>query len=188
MKSGNTKHLTQHQITMAVVDSADLSQAELEHLEACPLCLRDKKQLDESLNSLGHAANQMAPSLKKRIILPTGKEPDSKISWFFNWRGAFAMAVTVIFVMVVWWKTPIYPPVPIDKEKLSREIMQANRRLMAEVDQLVENALPQSFIDLSGGIDTEDENDFMRFLIPSVENDHFSFEIEKKGMRKWRVS
>lgn len=54
-------------------------------------------------------------------------------------------------------------------------------QLMAEINALAENPLPEMYLDLLGETDSDDVESFMQFLIPKTDNGQISINKDKKG-------
>jgi hypothetical protein len=60
--------------------------------------------------------------------------------------------------------------------------MQEAEQLMTEVGRLVENALPYMYSDISTESNASLDEEFMQFVIPSVEDEILSYDLEKGGV------
>ena len=182
MNSDKDCHLNDDQIILAIVDEAELPLSLQEHLYLCPECQASQERLKQELARLGRKAKLFAPELKKRVSLPAEK-PRSAISWFWNRRPSLGVAAAAALVIIaVWWfglprVTPEHGADMAAREKWEADL------LMTEIGILVENALPQVYIDISVEYDSVLEEEFMQFFVPSINNDSLSLDPGRKGER-----
>ena len=181
MNSVNEQHLNENQLLRAVIDIQDLSASLQGHLAKCKQCLDQKERFEADLGRLGKIAQQAAPQPHRRIILPARKS--NKPLWHWGgWRSAFgAAAVAAVLLLAIWVPNRMRGPLPLDSAELAREMQEAEQ-LMAEVNMLVENALPPAYINISGEAAPQLDDEFMQFLIPSIEDDPQASKPEKKGL------
>ena len=181
MNASNEQHLNEDQLLRAVIDIQDLTAPLRGHLAGCRQCLDQKARFEADLGRIGKMAQQAAPQLRKRIILPARESKKPVWAWSV-WKGAFAAAaVTAVLVLAIWLPIQMRSPLPGDSANLAREMQEA-AKLMAEVDMLVENALPPVYNNISGETAPQLDDDFMQFLIPSIEDDPQASMPEKKGL------
>ena len=181
MNPVNEQHLNEDQLLRAVIDIQDLSVPLQGHLAKCKQCLDQKERFESDLERLGTMAQQAAPQPRKRIILPAQKS--SRPMWLWSgWRSALgAAAVAAVLLLAIWVPNRMRGPLPGDSANLAREMQEAEQ-LMAEVNMLVENALPPVYKNISGEAEPPLDDEFIQFLIPSIEKDPQASEPEKKGL------
>ncbi len=179
MSSKKNFHLEEDQLSLAVIDEADLSPSQREHLSGCHQCRERKEKIEAGLSQLGQMAEHFAPSPKKRFSLPIEKQQRSFL-WSWQWRTGLGVAVAAIFIAVVG-----VPPLYEDKQEpgdilFTQEMLEAEE-FMLEVSTLAENALPQEYIYITGETGEETDEEFMDFMAPTIEDDYWSLDSGKKG-------
>ncbi|CAB1057482.1 hypothetical protein D1BOALGB6SA_2235 [Olavius sp. associated proteobacterium Delta 1] len=169
MKSGNMQHLDEEQLVQAVVDVTDLPESLQTHLAECGQCLDGKNSFELEMIKLGQKAEQFAPQPQRRIILPVQKS--KKPFWnLLDWRNLIAAAATVTAVFILVWGTNMVRNLAEPGSEILTAEMAEAKKLMSEVNTLVDNALPPFYLVLSGEINADYEEEFYQFLIPSVED------------------
>jgi hypothetical protein len=168
MKSGNVQHLNEEQLIQSVVDASDLPDAVQAHLAECGRCLAGKNSFELEMKTLSQKAEQFAPQPQRRIILPAIKT--KKPFWnLLDWRNLIAAAVTVAAVFILVWGTHlVHHPSEPGAENLTAD-MAESKKLMTEVNTLVDNALPPFYLVLSGEKNAGSDEEFYQFLIPTIE-------------------
>ena len=158
-------HLGEKDILQAVIDEADLSQSLKQHLNECAHCRLQAERLQQELSRLGQLAKRYAPEPRKRVTIDTDRVKAPFLSWKFAF-GAAAVAATVI---VVWATVLFQSRQPGSVGNLAKNMVEAER-LMTEIDDLVENALPPVYLEIVGETDLNPDEEFLEFLIPATED------------------
>ena len=169
-------HLEEDHILQAVIDANDLSELHQQHLMACSECRTRKEQLEQELARLGQLAQRYAPKPHKRIIVA---EQKVRSPWL-NWRFAFSAAAVAAVVLVVWGIGLIQNQQQGSIGNLAQDMVEAER-LMTQVNNLVENALPQVYLDIVGETSLNLDEDFLDFLIPTNDSADRISASAKKG-------
>ncbi len=177
MSSDKNLHLKEGQLTKAVVDESDLSQSQREHLSDCRQCRERKEKIEAGLSQLGQMAEHFSPSPEKKFSLPLQKQRRSFL-WSWQWRTTIGAAVAAIFIAIV--GIPTQYQGSQDPEELTQEMLEAEN-FMIEVSMLVESALPQEYIDITGETGDETDEEFMDFMTSEIEDDSYSINSRKKG-------
>jgi hypothetical protein len=171
-------HLDDDQLLWAVVEEAELPASVGEHLSACSQCFARKERLEQKLARLGQKAEIFAPSPGKKVSLSVD-EARSPHWWSWGWRTALAVSLAVIFIAL--WSSNIFiPSTDTVITRLNQEILE-DERLMAEISLLEENALPSLFEDISQEGNSVFDEEFMEFVVPSVEDEIRSHNPTKRG-------
>lgn len=190
MSSHKAFHLSEEQILRALVDESDLSESMREHLSTCPSCRARRERLEEDLGRLGRMAERFAPSPEKRISLPE-KYPANTARWFWSWRTAFGTVVMAALVIVIVWSSALFRTIPETGTIISSQEAWATDRLMVEISVLAENALPPVYLNITGESDPGFDEEFMQFVVPTVENLSQHYDSKIKGdtlcYEKYRV-
>ena len=158
-------HLEENDILQAVIDTADLPLAQQQHLVDCPRCRLQKERLENELAHLGHLAERYAPEPRRRVSLP----PQKVRSPLFSRGFAVSAAAVAAVLLVVLGTFLIRSHQQASIGNLAKDMVEAER-LMTEVNGLVENALPQGYLDIVGETDLKQDDDFIDFLIPNTKN------------------
>ena len=170
-------HLGEKDILQAVIDGTDLPILQQQHLQDCFQCRSQKERLENELTRLGQLAEHYAPEPQRRITVPEQKVRTT----FFN-RGFAFSAGAVAAVVIVVWATFLIRSQQGSIGNLAQNMVEAER-LMMEIDVLVENALPQVYLDIVGETNLNKDQDFLDFLIPTSDDDRQISALGKKGSK-----
>ena len=172
----NEPHLGEDDILQAVVDDTDLSTLQQQHLAECSRCRSHRERLENELTHLGQAAERYAPEPLRRITVA-----HDKVRSPFSIRGfAFSAAAVAAAIIVVWATFLIRSQQQGRNGNLAQNMVEAER-LMTEINVLVENALPQVYLDIVGDTSLNLDEDFIDFLIPTNEDAPRISALAKKG-------
>ena len=165
MHHHNEPHLKEDDILKAVIDEADLPGQLQQHLVNCSDCRLRKEQLKQELAQLGQLAERYAPEPQRRVRIPQQKVRSPVFS-----RGlAFSAAAAAAVILVVWGTFLIRSQQQGSIGNLAQDMVEAER-LMTEINGLVENALPQVYLDIVGETSLNLDDEFIDFLIPTDES------------------
>lgn len=168
MNLAKERHLDEQQLIQAVVDENDLPRSMQAHLVSCHQCRSSKVSFEQELGQLGQLAERYSPPPQRRITIPV-HEARSPRGTFWNWRNAIAAAATVTAVLLVFWGTTSFrQPTEFKIAGTPSELMEA-KRLMTEVNVLVENALPPLYLEITAEYEPDYDREFYQFLIPQTE-------------------
>ena len=175
MNTHQEAHLNKDQLLWALVDNARLPDASQAHLEKCPLCRSLKQRLENELSALGKLAAQSVPKPQKQVHLPPTIAPSRKRHRWY-WQTAMGTAVATLLVIgVIWWPgtdlrvSDTSPPMAAWSET-------DDETFMAQIRDLTENELPQVYLDISEGLDVGDDEEFIDFIVPSLDPDALSYD------------
>ena len=172
----NEPHLGEDDILQAVVDDTDLSTLQQQHLAECSRCRSHRQRLENELAHLGQTAERYAPEPLRRITVA-----HDKVRPPFSIRGfAFSAAAVAAAVIVVWAAVLIRGQQQTRIGNLAQDMVEVER-LMTEINVLVENALPQVYLDIAGETNLNLDEDFIDFLIPTSEDTPRISVFAKKG-------
>jgi hypothetical protein len=181
MSVDKSVHLSEDQLIMAIVEESDLPISLREHLYTCPQCRSDKVRFEQKLTQVGRMAKNYTPPSKRRISLPDS-EPRSFYLWFSGRRAAFGLALTVaMLILVVWWTAP-FKITPEGGVEITAREMQEAESFMTEISLLAENALPTVYMDINGESHTGFDEEFMQFIIPTINKESQSYDSGTKGV------
>jgi predicted anti-sigma-YlaC factor YlaD len=172
----NEPHLEENDILQAVIDNTDLSVLQQQHLVECSQCRSSKQRLEQELARMGQLAERYAPKPQRRIIVAEQKVR----SPLLNRRFAFSAAAVAAVILVVWGTFLIRNQQQGSIGNLAQNMVEAER-LMTQINVLVENALPQVYLDIVGETNLNLDEDFMDFLIPTPEGTPRISAFTKKG-------
>lgn len=170
MTQEKSLHLTEKEIIQALIDETDLTESAREHLSMCHICFNEKEGLGNQLSRLGGTAERLSPLPRKSFKLPRKDVLKIPRVWRWQWQSLLAagMATAMIFAVLLWKK-----PSPISLksigEERSIEFVQ-DEQLMADISSLVENPLPEIYLDLSGESISDVSEEFINFVIPDADN------------------
>jgi predicted anti-sigma-YlaC factor YlaD len=148
------------------------------HLQECPQCRSQKERLENELARLGQLAEHYAPEPHRRITVAEQKVRAP----FFNRGFAFSAAAVAAVIIVVWATFLIRSQQQGSIGNLAQNMIEAER-LMMEIDVLVENALPQVYLDIVGETNLNLDQDFLDFLIPTSDDPTRISALAKKGSK-----
>ena len=172
----NEPHLAEEDMLQAVIDDTDLSTLQQQHLAECPRCRSHRERLENELTHLGQMAERYAPEPLRRITVA-----HDKVRSPFSIRGfAFSAAAVAAAIIVVWATFLIRSQQQGRNGNLAQNMVEAER-LMTEINVLVENALPQVYLDIVGDTNLNLDEDFIDFLIPTNEDTPKISVLAKKG-------
>jgi len=165
--SDKQDHLNENQLMQTIVDKTDLPDEWLAHLEVCADCRREKASVEKKLYQLHFLADQHLPVQKRNIRLPVRESAQSH-SWFVGWQaaaGVAAVAVVFMFFISFWqgYTTQQHSAHHLVLETQDTDI------IMAEVDLMVESALPEIYLDICGESVPGYDDQFMQFVVPDDE-------------------
>ncbi|MBW2093956.1 MAG: hypothetical protein JRI80_03630 [Deltaproteobacteria bacterium] len=166
MKEYADKHLTEDQIIRSVIDETELPRHLKEHLDRCSECREEKVRLERDLAALGDAASRLAPRPKRPVVLPETRE--KSLGWLAG-HHSWALASAVCAVLVVFflgWN--FFIRLPQSRLAGVEAEIQKDGQFMAEINELVENPLPQVYRAISGEGYAEVDEDLMDFVIPEA--------------------
>ncbi len=174
----NKSHLGENDILQAVIDDTDLSMLQQQHLQECSQCRSQKERLENELARLGQLAEHYAPEPQRRVTVAEQKVRAP----FFNKGFAFSAAAVAAVIIVVWATFLIRSQQQGSIGNLAQNMVEAER-LMTEIDVLVENALPQVYLDIVGETNLNLDQDFLDFLIPTSDDAPRVSALAKKGSK-----
>lgn len=181
MSVDKSVHLSEDQLLMAIVEESDLPISLREHLYTCQQCRADKVRFEQKLTQVSRMAKNYTPPSKQRISLPDS-EHRSFYLWFSGRRAAFGLALTVaMLTLVVWWTAP-FKITPEGGVEITAREMQEAESFMIEISILAENALPTVYMDINGESYTGFDEEFMQFIIPSINKESQSYDSGTKGV------
>ena len=176
IQSHDEPHLGEEHILQAVIDDTDLSTLQQQHLAECSRCQSHRERLENELTHLGKLAERYAPEPLRRINVT-----DDNLRSPFSIRGfAFSAAAVAAVIIVVWATFLIRSQQQGRIGNLAQDMVEAER-LMTEINVLVENALPQVYLDIVGETNMNLDEDFIDFLIPTNEGVPRISALAKKG-------
>jgi len=179
MSTNQDAHLSEDQLLRAFVDKAGLPDTAQMHLAGCPLCRAKKQRIENDLAAFGKIAGQSVPKQQKRVRLPMEVSPSRKLSGWY-WQTAMGTAVAVLLVIsVIWWPGGGLL-VPDKNTPVAAWDRQDDEKFMAQVRVLTENDLPQVYLDISEGLDFEDDEEFIDFVVPSLDHDSLSYDFANR--------
>ncbi|MEA3435578.1 MAG: hypothetical protein U9R43_03875 [Thermodesulfobacteriota bacterium] len=175
-------HIDEDHLLQAIVDETDLPPSVREHLSSCPLCRKSMEQIEQDLNNLGKTARQLAPVTYRKISLPV-ERPLKIYRWLHDWRISFgAIATAAVVAFVIWLSIPgtiLYE----DTLDIMAQVTWEDDAFMTEIGILTENAMPQVYLDIIGECYVGIDDEFIQFVIPSIETNSLSQDSGRKGVK-----
>ncbi len=171
MNTHSDTHLTHDQHLMALVDPTDMDADLQAHLQSCSQCQHQAQQLSRRFERMGQMARQLAsePSRPFRLPAQGGRK---RVGWQFKSAMAMGLAGALVLVFTVWWPQRFNPTQPTPQQLAQQE--KADALLMAEIDDLVNDALPKAYQELAMANDTglsDLSEDLIDWIVPIIEED-----------------
>lgn len=162
-------HLSYDELLRALVQGTDLPAQKLAHLQACPTCRQALARAEARFRGIGKMARKMAPDPPRSFRLPARRPaPAARFKRLGSLLAAGA-AVALILVAATWTARHLTPaPVP---STVAVSTLEQDRRLMQEVDALVDNALPDAYQRLAAFSEPVFDEDLINWIVPSIEED-----------------
>ena len=181
MSPKESSHLDDDQLLTAVVDEAELPASAREHLSECVRCLNQKAGFEQDLTRLGQLAQRFVPSSPKRHVSISLKEPRGPYWRGQGWRIGRTVAMATAAVVAGLWLSILFISSPERRMADLNQQMWEDHRLMTEISLLEENALPPVYFDIAGESYSDFDEEFMQFVVPSIDNEIRSDNLETRG-------
>lgn len=169
MNQLSEKHMSDDELLKALVDIDDLTSDQQAHMTSCPTCRSELARLERRYNRIGEVAKAFAPVPSHPFRLPE-KGRRAYRRWFFPVLAA-GMTAALVVAVVMWRPDPFSTgSKPV---QLTAQALEEDRRLMKEVDALIENALPEPLRELAAVSEPSlnlDE-DLINWIVPSIDED-----------------
>ena len=176
MNYGKDNHLNENQFTLAAVDKTELSTEARKHLSECPQCREHMESMQRELTLFGSMAEDFAPQQRKRAFRYV--KPHNTGGWIWRFRTATGAATMVALAVTLIWWSPLSRTTP---EVVTGVTFQESDQLMADIDTLVDNALPPIHVYISGESGPEFDEEFMEFVVPVINNNTPTYNSGIKG-------
>ena len=161
------QHLTPDELLAALVDANELAAGRQSHFKHCPSCQRDLQMLERRFERIGKMAQSLSPSPSRPFRLPEKKITSSAR----HIKAVFAtgLAAALVLVLSIWGSLHFGHQVTLPE--MTAQSLEADRRLMQEVDALVRNALPKPYRQLAAVSEPgpELDEDLINRIVPSIE-------------------
>lgn len=178
MNTAENSHLNAEEIIRAVVDAADLEGSQRQHLAGCSRCRAQIEALTGDLDKMAQIAEASSPKVTRAFRAPAADaEPRAWLPFGRRLATALAVALACIIVGGLFLQNHLSNR----SQRFAREMHEAEQ-LMRQVNQLVENPLPQTIMNIGAESVAENDEDFFRFLIPDENGDAAISRIWKKGL------
>jgi len=188
MKNENHNHLSDELILRAIIDEADLNPAEQFHLSTCSICRKRKTVMEAPLIQLGQLAAQHAPDPKGYPSILHNRPSRRVYGWNFGWRPALASAVSILLIVAWAWGYGAAWFRGTERVDTARLEKIDDATLMAEVDALIDEALPETYRYITADDEPRLTDEFIRFVAPLAESDSLTFNFRNRGLTLWQTS
>ncbi|OQY03393.1 MAG: hypothetical protein B6I22_11805 [Desulfobacteraceae bacterium 4572_123] len=179
MSTNQDAHLNEDQLLRVFVDKVGLPDTARTHLAGCPLCRAKKQRIENDLAAFGKIARQSVPKQQKRVRLPADASPSRKLSGWYRLTAMGAAVAVLLVISVIWWPGRGLL-VPDKNTPVAAWDRQDDEKFMAQIRVLTENDLPQVYLDISAGLDYEDNEEFIDFVVPSLDQDSLSYDFANR--------
>ncbi|WP_054029890.1 hypothetical protein [Desulfatitalea tepidiphila] len=170
------RHLSEDDFIQAVVERDSLPDSLSAHLAGCPSCAERLRRFESRLAGMGRMARSSAPLPARpfRLTRPDRKEP----LWQRKSILAMGLSGMVLLAVVVW--RPAWFTAPRSVPAVAFDAA-ADRRLMEDIDAIVDNALPEAYQQVVSfntpdfSDSTSDEQDVFDWIVPSTDEEDDDF-------------
>lgn len=180
MTATSNDHLTEDQLLQKLLDPSDLSDNCKAHLAACSSCRIAVDSLHADLHQVHTLALATSPKSVGQFRLPSAHTK----SVFSIWAGMplfpRLVASAIALFLVIGAALLIKP----GQENIS--VYEAGYtvdpdQLLSEIDELVETPFAPEFLLTISATEMDIDEDFMKTIVPIIENDPMSRTWGKKG-------
>lgn len=174
MSADERTHVTTEELVSSVVDEEALSPGARRHLEACPECGRQRELIREDLRKLGWSARRFAPEPARKVVLPH-REPVRSPARPYAWAlGGLAVAAALALVLFLAPGNPVVRPAGAPQAASSAALAE-DTKLMADVSRLAEDALPDTYREISPEEPAAvDDDATLDFVVPIEDEGSFT--------------
>ncbi|MBW1777896.1 MAG: hypothetical protein JRI76_09930 [Deltaproteobacteria bacterium] len=188
MKTNNSIHLNDEEILSAVIDTGDLDTKKRVHLSACPACQERKSAVEAPFVRMGDLASRYTPRPAGSPSIVQRQPGRNIFGMGFRLRPMLAAAIGIL-LMVTWigWQSG-------DRRRNAGSLDSAQLQkiddaaLMAEVDALIDGALPEAYRYIAWDPEPRFTDDFIQFVAPLPEDDSLSLDSKQRGEGLWQTS
>jgi len=180
MKKDIEKHLEENQLLMALVDETDLPPELRQHLNHCQHCTGQLGILQEALEILGSNAAQNVPAMTGNVSLVDEKSGISKARYQFGLPSYGALAIVACALLIFFWPRPEYSEI----DQFSSVDFIEDEMLMQEIGELIEDPLPEDFIEMTRDMTIGFDHDFLEFVVPDFIDDVQSYKHDRGDEKK----
>ena len=165
---------------MAVMNEEDLPLRVRAHLSMCSECRDKRDALTQDLMRLGQTAERMAPLPQRKVTIFT-EDAGSPKWWPWGLRRGFIVTMAAVVVVMVFSLSILLIRTSENRmARLQQEIWE-DQILMTEIRSLEDNALPPFVWDVSAESNLAFDEDFMRFVVPVLDNETLSKVLATRG-------
>lgn len=166
-------HLSKGELIRSIVDESNLSPARRDHLAECGSCRNERSRLEGELNSFADMASALVPPMRKTVMLPAS-EPARRarpVGLRLALGSALAAGIMVIAAVGIFIHgIPGREPNIANEQAALQQETASDELLMKEVNQLVDNPLPQAWADMGSTPDLD--MDAMDAIVPGGDDDY----------------
>ena len=162
------EHLTYDDLLKALAGADDLAEGKQAHLKACASCRQSLARVERRFSGIGRMARKMAPEPSRPFRLPEKRR--LPLAGRFNPILATGAAIALI-VLASTWLSHRMGSMMDTTPAVTVSTLEQDKRLMEEVDALVNNALPESFQSLASFSDLDLDEDLINWIVPSIDED-----------------
>ncbi|MEJ2041568.1 MAG: hypothetical protein P8X55_21965, partial [Desulfosarcinaceae bacterium] len=152
-----------------LAQTGDRDPACREHLAGCPTCRQALERVEQRFERIGRMARKSVPAPRRTFRLPQGRTAAARR------RTRLVLALGTLALLVIVFASWLYQQ---DRDRTHGPLMEMaahrldeDRKLMQEVDALVDNALPPAFQNLASFSGPVFDEDLINRIVPSIEED-----------------
>lgn len=151
-----SSHLSEEQISAAVMDEAGLDGEVRSHLLECSACRDKKENLEGKLARFGQLSREYTPLPLRRPRLAGDRVPSVKPVW--KLRPSLGMGLAAALLMVTFLSPHfLRNSKEANLAKIYKEMVQDDK-FMTEIEKLEENPLPRFYVEMSDPSEDESED------------------------------
>ena len=169
MNPNAEQHLTYDELIRHLIDGPDPASSRQSHLESCHQCRREAEHLARRYQRLGQMARDLAPKPAHTFRLPEGGRTTHR-RWQF--RSALAMAVAAALILAFTLMRPSLFQHPKSVPKTATNKVVDDNHLMAQVDDLVADAMPKPYQKLVAVSEPVLTQDLIDWIVPSIDENN----------------
>ncbi len=161
------QHLTYDELIRNLVDASDLGEGRQAHLQVCQHCRCQAENLEQRYSRLGRMARELTPEPSRAFRLPDRGAAQRRRQF----RPAMAMGLAGALILAFILIRPDFFQPSQEVPQMAAGGTEAENRLMARIDDLVEDALPKAYQNLAAVSEPILTEDLIDWIVPSIEED-----------------
>ena len=180
MTAASNDHLTDIQIYQILVDPSDLSETGKAHLAECSQCRTALDELHDDLQMVENLTLATTPKSTGNFRIHA-RQPRSPFSIFTGWQPFARLVASALALFIV-----IGAVLLLNPEQENHTVSEVTQtldpdQLLSEIDELIETPFAPEFVLTTSADELDDDEDFMEYIVPVIENDPTTRTMVRKG-------